>query len=182
MLRSNRSTCMLMRSLAFLTRFSTMPVLELQIGEIAHRFADQAHRAGQHRLARDVADVGIEHVGDGRGGHGELAHGVVVGADRGLHRLVERDARGDAFVGGVRPGALPAGAEELRLDHRGQEIVHLGCGDVGGGRGVLGEAEKRQEAGIEGGLVRRARRREIVDRLDVGVDAGETYARHCSWS
>ena len=88
-------------------------------------------------------------------------------------RLVERDARGDAFVGGVRPVALPAGAEELRLDDGGHEIVHLRGGDVGGGRVVLGEAEERQEAGVEGGLVGRAGGREIVERLDVGVDAGE---------
>ena len=54
-----------------------------------------------------------------------------------------------------------------------RKFVHLGGGDVGCGRRRLREAEMRQERGVEGGLGGRAGGRETVDRLDVGVDAGE---------
>ena len=131
--------------------------LRLKLGELADGLADQRRRRGRpaaclpatlRLLPKEVADRG--------GGHGELAHAVVVGADRGFGRFVERDAADDLLVGGVRPVGLPAGAEELRLERGGHEAVHLRGGDVGGGRVVLREAEMRLEGGVEGGLGGRA--------------------------
>ncbi len=110
-------------------------------------------------LLAGLAEIAVEQVADRGGRHRQLAHAVRVGADRGLGRLVERDAADDLLVGGVRPVGLPAGAEELRLERVGDEAVHLRGGDVGGGRVALAEAEMRQEGRVEGGLGRSSRDR-----------------------
>ena len=131
MLRWNRSTCDLMRSLALGDACSAIrPSWPAGIGEIGERFARpgrtpcrcSASRAPSPRLPC----IEIRHHG---GGHSRISWCRRIGADRGIGRLVERDAAGDA-AGPWRSTSWPASrAEELRLDELVDEIVHLRGGD-----------------------------------------------------